>query len=103
MFSLFRKKPTIVQPEVTVKTVLGEPKPVLLYEAFRPQGGCSDYRLGYYSSAAKAMEAHPSAAIRPIKLHKLGERYIQNLEVQLLDLCVDGKNYQPGIVYKTEE
>lgn len=103
MFSLFRKKPAVVQPEVIVKTVLGEPKPVILYQAFKSSSGCSDTNYGYYSTAAKAIEAHPSASIRPIKLHKLGERYIQNLEVKLLDLCVDGNNYQPGIVYKAEE
>lgn len=84
-------------PEVVVKTivVMGTPEPVTLYESYEQGCGCSGRSYGHFSTYEKAFEVFPQFSVRPVKFYKVGEHYIENIEMRLLDLKVDSQ--QPDL------
>lgn len=82
---LLRVEPKVIYED---RYLMGAPTKVTLFEAFHADC-CHGSHYGYFSTAQRAHEAYPDKAVRPVCFYRIGDDYIERIDVRLLDLKVD--------------
>jgi hypothetical protein len=101
--SFWKRSPQIIEVEVKVEktvteTVLGSPVEVELYAAMKTEwvsgGWCAlpvSRVLGYFHSCSDALTAHPGDTVKRVKLWRVGDVYLESLNVVNISHLVDAK------------